>query len=206
MTAVAADFSAAHRQESGPLLASTLIPIAPLDDPNRIRSFYNSYNTINPSVSIEFGFLGPKAAQYPSESEGQAWVDVYIAYWKAIGEIQKGESANRSPNWSQVYDAWKEVSNALVRGYSNAGFQAWTVPCMYVVGRYLRIFAIRADADARDSGNNVKINAGVFQDDIIGDFGKNERLEDAARQINRMFTLCINDRYVEDTSQYVLGQ
>jgi hypothetical protein len=58
----------------------------------------------------------------------------------------------------------------------------------------LRIFAIKADDQAR-SGGAVTFHAG-FQDDVVGDFGKNEKLEDAARVINRIFTLCISDRYV----------
>lgn len=203
MSAVAADFSEAQRKESGPLLASTIDPVAPVNDPNRLKSFYSGYNTTNPSASIEFGLLGPKATRYLSDSEGHAWVDLYVAYWKAIGEILKWESPEKNSNWLKIYDAWKEVANVLIRGYSNAGFQAWTVPCMYVVGRHLRIFAINADASARESGHDTKFDAGGFQDDIVGDLGKNEKLEDAARQINRMFTLCISDRYVEETIQHL---
>ena len=198
MTAVAALFREAHLRRSGPLLASTLEPISPSNDPNRLRSFYNGFNSGNPLVSIKFGLLGPVISKCLSETESQAWVDLYAAFWNAAGELITSESAEINPDWSKIYDAWKEVANVLIRGYSSAGFQAWTVPCMYVVGKYLRIFAIKADAIARESGTDVKFDGDGFQDDIIGDNSKNEKLEDAARQINRMFTLCISDRYVEE--------
>jgi hypothetical protein len=90
-----------------------------------------------------------------------------------------------------VYEAWKEMSNALIRGYSSGGFEAWTVPCLYVTGKYLRIFAIKAD---QETGNKV-VFGGSFQDDFNPEAGKNEKLEDAARVLNRIFQLCISDRY-----------
>lgn len=194
---ILSEFRDAHHDQSGPLIARTLIPIAPRGDQNRLRIFYDENNTTDPSVSIENGLLGPQGSRYITEVEGQAWVDVYVAYWKAIGEILILETTEKKVNWSKIYDVWKDVGNVLIRGYSTAGFQAWTVPCMYVVGRFLRIFAIKADMNAKDSENHMSFDDGGFQDDIIGDLGKNEKLEDAARQINRMFTLCISDRYAE---------
>ena len=94
--------------------------------------------------------------------------------------------------WAAVFEAWKEVTNALIRGYSNGGFEAWTIPCLYVAGKYLRIFAIKAD---EQTGSNV-VFGGNFQDDFNPEAGKNEKLEDAARVLNRMFQLCISDRYI----------
>lgn len=84
------------------------------------------------------------------------------------------------------------MTNALIRGYSNFGFESWTVPCLYVTGRYLRVFAIKAD---EESGNTADMSAS-FQDDLVSDSGKNEKLEDAARVLNRIFTLCLSDRLV----------
>jgi hypothetical protein len=82
------------------------------------------------------------------------------------------------------------MANAVIRGYSSGSFEAWTVPCLYVTGKYLRIFAIKADESA---GSNVD-NALDFQDDFNPDAGKNQKLEDAARVLNRMFQLCVSDR------------
>jgi len=87
---------------------------------------------------------------------------------------------------------WKEMANALLRGYSNFGFESWTVPCLYVTGRFLRIFAIKADEESDATSDN----SASFHDDIDADSGKNKNLEDAARVLNRIFTLCLSDRFV----------
>jgi hypothetical protein len=79
---------------------------------------------------------------------------------------------------------------ALVRGYTNCGFEAWTVPCLYVAGKHMRIFAIKADKEA---GNTIGSTTN-FQDDFNPEAEKNEKLEDAARILNRIFTICLSDR------------
>jgi hypothetical protein len=95
-------------------------------------------------------------------------------------------------SWNKVYEGWKEMTNALIRGYTNCGFEAWTVPCLYVAGKYMRIFAIKADESAANS-NGLPAH---FGDDISPEAEKNENLEDAARQLNRIFTICLSDRLV----------
>lgn len=84
------------------------------------------------------------------------------------------------------------MANILHRGYANGNFEAWTVPCLYVVGKYLRIFAIKAD----EVVSNVGGATSGFQEEDNPDSGKNERLEDAARMLNRIFQLCVADRLV----------
>lgn len=96
-------------------------------------------------------------------------------------------------NWSLVYDAWKELTNALHRGYTNGDFEAWTVPCMYTLGKHLRVFAIRADKEIEETGNGVR---GGFHDEENPESEKNIKLEDAARVLNRLFQLCVADRSV----------
>lgn len=92
----------------------------------------------------------------------------------------------------KVYEAWKDMTNTLVRGYTNCGFEAWTVPCLYMAGKYLRVFAIKADDDAGNSTTSAK----AFQDDDFNpEAEKNEKLEDAARILNKIFTTCLSDRY-----------
>ena len=59
-----------------------------------------------------------------------------------------------------------------------------------MVGKYLRIFAIKADEGAVN-GTSAVTN---FQDDLNPEAEKNEKLEDAARQLNRIFQLCLSDR------------
>jgi hypothetical protein len=59
-----------------------------------------------------------------------------------------------------------------------------------MVGKYLRIFAIKAD-EGTVNGTGAISN---FQDDLNPEAEKNEKLEDAARQLNRIFQLCLSDR------------
>ena len=82
---------------------------------------------------------------------------------------------------------------ALYRGYANQGFEAWTIPCLYVGGRYLRIFAIKADSERNSS--SVNDNTETFQDDFDPESEKSQQQEDCARQLNRLFQLCLSDRY-----------
>ena len=106
------------------------------------------------------------------------------------------ERTTTRPDWTKVYEAWKDVANTVIKGYSSGVLEAWTLPVLYTAGKHLRTFAIKADEITRAGGGDASFNAGGFQDDIASDSGKNEKLEDAARVINRMFTLCISDRYV----------
>lgn len=193
MDSVFRDFQRAHLGRSGPLLATTITPIAPPEDLNRLRRTFSVSNAFTIQQEIRSGLLAHTNTELRfSKPEGNAWVEVYVAYWKAVGEIIALEE-NLKSGWAGVYEAWKEVANAVIRGYSNGGFESWTIPCLYVTGRFLRIFAIKTDEQLRER-NGGDFNAGM-QDDIAGELGKNEKLEDAARIINRIFTLCISDRY-----------
>lgn len=218
------NFKHAHYIRSGALLALTITPIAPATEPSRLQHFYHDFNSFNISSELKNGLLTPKAEIRLPKAEGNAWVDLYVAYWKVLGEIIASPADSANPvesrgsqqqhqqqqvvNWPRVYEAWKEVANVLIRGYTNAGFQAWTVPCLYVAGRYLRLFAIKADESLKGTGDDEgRFPAGSagFQDDVTGgEFGKNEKLEDSARMINRIFTLCISDRYVANMTDPVL--
>lgn len=63
---------------------------------------------------------------------------------------------------------------------------------MYIVGKYLRIFAIKAD-EGFGSVSDELIN---FQDDLNPEGERNANLEDAARQLNKFFQVCLSDRQV----------
>ncbi|MCJ1418090.1 COP9 signalosome (CSN) subunit [Xylographa parallela] len=199
MDVIYRDFRVAHMNCSGPLLATTITPVAPLEDPNRLVRFYESSSSFAVATDVRSClFAHPDTELRLAKSEDNAWVDVYVTYWKAIGRILAVDDGEKG-GWSQLYESWKEVTNALIRGYSNSGFEAWTIPCLYVTARYLRAFAIRADEE-QSVGNGVSFVIGMH-DDMVGDHGKNEKLEDAARIINRIFTLCISDRAPLESSR-----
>ncbi|TVY92979.1 Protein CSN12-like protein [Lachnellula willkommii] len=189
MNPIFEDFREAYENGNGYLLSQTLSPIPPRSQPQRLYNFFRSTNFAAAQKDLKQQILPFKLD--PDESKG--WIEIYHAYWKAVGEVLNAENAqkgNTKAAWSKVYDAWKEVLNALIRGYTNCGFEAWTVPCLYVVGKYLRIFAIKAD---EGSGNGTGAVTS-FQDDFNPEAEKNEKLEDAARQLNRIFQICLADR------------
>ncbi|KFY29382.1 hypothetical protein V491_00057 [Pseudogymnoascus sp. VKM F-3775] len=194
MEAIFKNFREAHIAGNGYQLSDTLLPISPSEEPGRLRSFFNSTNAANIKSDIQYNVLYDRQSTLRlSTEEGKAWVDVYTAYWAATGEIIKAEDAqktNSMVNWVAVYEAWKEMTNAIIRGYSTSCFEAWTIPCLYISGKYLRIFAIKADAAGGSTDKAID-----FQDDFNPDTAKNEKLEDAARVLNRMFQLCVSDRY-----------
>ncbi|KAL3472909.1 hypothetical protein BJX99DRAFT_249316 [Aspergillus californicus] len=198
MDSVLKDLEEGQRLGSGPRLAAALTPVGTPEQPDRLLSFYNFSNAVQVSPSLRYYLSHIHGVKLPKQ-ELQAWVDIFSAYWKAVGEIVKfGESPSRA-SWVKVYDNWKDVSNLLIRGYSNFGFENWTIPCLYVVGKYLRIFAIKADAET-SSQDSLEFSD-RFQDDISTEFGENAKLEEAARVLNRMFTLCLTDRAPREESR-----
>ncbi|KAI9931667.1 hypothetical protein ASPWEDRAFT_37476 [Aspergillus wentii DTO 134E9] len=186
MASIFADFKQGQKVGSGHHLAASLTPVAPADHPDRLRSFYYFSNPANVYLDLRDSLFLTNRLKLPKQ-EQNAWIDIFLSYWKAVGEIIKFEESPRGGSWAKVFDAWKDLVNVLIRGYSNSGLQAWTVPCLYVVGKYLRIFAIKADAEL-SSQESVS-----FGEDVA-DFEKSAKLEETARIINRMFTLCLSDR------------
>ncbi|KAL8895799.1 MAG: hypothetical protein Q9207_008000, partial [Kuettlingeria erythrocarpa] len=179
-------FHLAQYQGSGHSLAATLTPISPPHDPTLLRRFYNDSNGSAIETDIQ-RYL--RMTQSPlSKAESTAWRDIYVAYWKVIGEILRAETGHHRDDWAiKVYEAWKEVTNLLIRGYSHASFGAWTMPCLYTAGKYLRVFAIKADEEQASKVRTGEVNmeGDALGDDIIPVFEKNAWLEDAARVINR---------------------
>ncbi|OGE51708.1 hypothetical protein PENARI_c012G03269 [Penicillium arizonense] len=203
MSIFATDFKDAYLSGSGPHLAAVLTPIATPDDPNRLRSFYQFSNAAFLSKDLQYALFHGKSLRIP-KAEQSAWVDIFSAFWEAIGEILKCEDRHPGASIVSVFNAWKKVANTLIRGYSSSSsLPAWTLPCLYTVGKYLRIFAINADLEA-----SSLVSAGFgFQDDIAADVEKNAHLENAAQVINRMFTLCLSDRApIEESRKWGIYQ
>jgi COP9 signalosome complex subunit 12 len=127
------------------------------------------------------------------KAEGNAWVEIFVLLWTCVREMVSIDHGLPDATWSKAFDAYKDLCNQLIRGYSNNGFQAWTVPCLYTTGKFLRMIAIKADAETKNK-NSTGFGNG-FSDDVVGNSGTNEKLEQAAWVINRMFTTCLSDRW-----------
>lgn len=191
MASVFTEFGDGYNEFSGPRLAAALTPIVTPEHPDRLRSFYAVSDGTNLYSDIRYAFFQANGLKLPKQ-EQNGWIDIFSAYWRAVGELLKFEHPAGRGSWAKVFETWKEVVSMVIRGYSNSGIQAWTIPCLYVVGKYLRVFAIKADAEL-SSQDSVAFND-RFQDDITSEFEKSAKLEEAARVINRMFTLCLSDR------------
>ncbi|PBP16582.1 PCI domain-containing protein [Diplocarpon rosae] len=185
------DFRKAYQEGNGYQLSMTLSPVSPASDPDRLTRFFRSTNYAQAPRDFSNRILNVNTSSFTTAQE-EGWVEVYHAYYKAVGEILKTDSAaeaHAKVSYVKVYESWREMTLALVRGYTNYGFEAWTVPCLYVAGKYMRIFAIKADESAASTTGSV-----TNFDDSHPEAEKNERLEDAARQLNRIFTICLSDR------------
>jgi hypothetical protein len=205
MDAVLAIFREAYAEENGYKLSESITPVPPANDAGLLYGFYRSTSAYELQGDLKAGILY-KSDLRLQQQEAKAWIELYTAYWRAIGEllaVEESMNQGKSADWKKVYDAWKEVLNALLRGYQSQLFAAWTIPCLYVAGKYLRNFAIKADEQEKSSDANLTFNEG-FQEELGG--GKNECLQDAARQVNRIFSACISDRYCGsiDTEQLKL--
>ncbi|KAI9805862.1 MAG: hypothetical protein M1825_000476 [Sarcosagium campestre] len=192
-------FREAQATGSGHLLATTLIPEPTASTPHQLQAFYESLDSHNVQASIRNQVVSRREDRFKlPKNESNAWVEIYVAYWKTVGYLLAAEAASSTgqdaaAQWIQVYDGWKEVTNHLLRGYLTFNFPAWTIPCLYTTGKYLRAFAIKADEQKERRSGNITFNTG-YQDDIIGEYGKHEKLEDAARLINKIFQTCHSDR------------
>ena len=192
------DFQQAKSLMSGPKLAETICPVPPPHYLNRLEAIYHSSHP--GSAARDIGYKLTKSYTAPIKlpsPEIDVWTEIYSAYYKACGEILTTHTDPGRADWGRVYELWKELSNVVIRGYTNNVLEAWTLPVLYMAGTNLRVFAIKADETAQKHGSGVDVDMGGMGDDIAGDgYGKNVKLEDAARVINRMFTICISDRYV----------
>ncbi|KAL4961643.1 protein csn12 [Aspergillus stella-maris] len=195
MDSILEELEVGHRLGSGPRLAAALTPIDTPQDPRRLVTFYNFSNAAQISTSLRYYISNIGGPRIPKQ-ELNSWIDIFSAYWRAVGEIVKFDEAPSRASWVRVYDNWKEVANLLIRAYTSPGLEIWTIPCLYVVGTYLRVFASKADAETAAQGS-----VAYSEDDMLTDFGKNAKTEEAARVLNRMFTLCLNDRAPKEESR-----
>jgi hypothetical protein len=97
MDAIFNDFSAAYPAYNGYMLSKTLSPIAPPGEPNRLSAFFKSTNFNNAKTDFKYRLLYDKKNPLTlGAEEGNGWVELFFAYWKAVGEVLKAEEAVRT--------------------------------------------------------------------------------------------------------------
>ncbi|KAK5109918.1 hypothetical protein LTR62_006407 [Meristemomyces frigidus] len=206
MEALWSDFALAQRTSDGYLLGTTISPEPPKSDPARLYNFHRWTNPGSLQTDLRY-----KLQYNPNlkldKKEANTWLDIFTAYYNFTTTLLAAEEAKnaqrpREADWSTVYESWKNVLNAVIRAYQNEMFEAWTIPCLYIVGKYLRIFAIKADDNAALAQRDTDVALGVHDEDMSNSSSsRNEKLEDAARQIGRIFALCLGDRSPLDDSR-----
>jgi COP9 signalosome complex subunit 12 len=191
MAGIFADFHQAQKVANGVLLASCLVPISTARDPRRLESFSQLTNHQMVSADMRYGLFQQPGSVKLEKLESNAWVEIFVDLWKCVREISDIE-AGVSGDWTQAFEAYKDLCNHLIRGYTNFGFHAWSIPCFHIAGKYLRMIANKADNETKSESNGDAFNSDLA-DDVV-DTKQHAKLEEATWVINRMFTTCLTDR------------
>lgn len=93
-----------------------------------------------------------------------------------------------------MYEAWRDLTSSLIRGYNSHGFEAWTIPSLYMIGKYLRLFAIQSDEERKRSSAAASSSSMLIQDDFDPEMDQQAQLRDCEQHLKRLFTLCLTDR------------
>ena len=198
MTSPPQEFTSAYKNGNGYRVASVFIPY---DDSNRLSEFYNSSTSANVIKDLRNYFNQHRDSHF-SRADVNVWVEIFAAFWRAIGELTIARRSSnvvnhRNAQWAKLYEAWKEFNNTLIRGFNSNALPPWTLPCLYTSGKYLRLFATQADMIVSMSMKSAALN-NAFEDDVKFE-AKNEKLEDCAQQLRRIFSLCVGDRYFSNS-------
>ncbi|CCG83417.1 Putative uncharacterized protein [Taphrina deformans PYCC 5710] len=138
----------------------------------------------NPSLSrlVSAGLLRP-ANQQQAQRDGleiqqsvqRSWIDTVQEFWRTAHYLKSAETAQ------EAFDHCLATVQAIVKGFTT--WDAWVLPVLFSACRDVRVLAIRADAQCASRGD------------------KAENLEEAARIINKAFTICITDRAPMESSR-----
>lgn len=179
----------------GDQLAETLRPDLQAQAAELI-ALWGRGNLREATADTNFLFYTDPSRPRMSQEESQGWSEIYLVYWKAVGEILAVEGLRTdakasNASWTKVYELWKDLTLQVIRGYTHYDFENWTIPCLYVAGKYLRLFAMRADEERKTTEDTSMT---VLQDDFDPEAEEHKWLEDCARHLNRIFQTCLNDR------------
>ena len=96
MDALAKAFCVGHIKGSGNILADTLSPEDAPNNPQRLYSIWNSANASDARAVIGRKLRANQPPMGIPSDEMQGWIDLYYAYWKAVGEILSVEQGAKS--------------------------------------------------------------------------------------------------------------
>src|SRR5665213_1299650 len=93
MDAIFRDFGTAQYTGNGYVLSRTLTPEL---SRRELQSIWKSTNDHDAKGFIRRGLQNGNSSSSVSGDELQGWVEVYLAYWKAVGEILLVDEQGRS--------------------------------------------------------------------------------------------------------------
>jgi hypothetical protein len=92
------EFAKAHAMQNGYEIAQTLSPVPPPNQPHKLKGVWQSTNAHSAKGDIKHFIKSSTSNRRNIDSdELNGWVEVYVAYWKALGEILAGESGKVKP-------------------------------------------------------------------------------------------------------------
>lgn len=222
------EFSQAHKTGNGYQVAQVFLPIPPLGKPDRLRKVVRSSNHATIKKDTNKAIRKSPYLSDMAHDELAGWTEILVAYWKALNELvpllDPSQKTNRvrkyevtrqptqsllwltgqkTPCWTQVYELWKDFTSQIIRGYTNYGFQAWSIPCLYVAGKHLRLYAIKSDEERAQTP--VQEKGTSFADDFSPETETHGQLRDCEQQLKRIFTLCLTDRFVSLANHDIHG-
>jgi len=95
------DFAKAYTKNDGYLLSSTISPNLSNDQLRAIWKSCNAHDVKNVVKRRIQNYVNDLGFDALSSKEIQGWVDVYAAYWKAIGELLATQDSSSS-NYNKV--------------------------------------------------------------------------------------------------------
>lgn len=139
-------------------------------------------NRKNPALHrlLASGLLSPPSKPADDEFLRQSviqksWADTITEFWRTAHYLKRPEDA------VDAFLHCAAMAQTIIKGFNT--WEAWVLPVLFQVCRDIRVLAIRADTLC-ESRNE-----------------KAENLEEAARVINKAFTICITDRAPMDASR-----
>lgn len=183
--------------EASWVIVDQLCPIAPKSNPGRLYDVYRASNEQQIGNDVYSGLRYGRGFSVP-EAQANAWSDIVSGYWKAVRQILQAEEAknkNRAGDRSMVdvYDAWKAFASAIHTHIDRGNLPPWAVILMYRTANYLRLFASKADDQIMKSKGKVTTKSSLIDDDVSTK-PTPEKLPDAIRLFNKMFSSCMGDR------------
>ncbi|KAF2737117.1 hypothetical protein EJ04DRAFT_461589 [Polyplosphaeria fusca] len=189
-------FRKAHAARNAWGVARLLSPIASPDNPARLYNFYRATNEHLVENDVRHSLRYNKSNKF-SNNEFNAWTDIFVSYWRAVGHIlvvEEAQNRGRLEDRQLVdrYEAWRELANNFVK-YFAQDLPSWATVAMYTTAGHLRTFAIRADQQLVALGTSNAYTLSL-QENMVPTAPENQKLEEAARIFHSLFAACLRDR------------